>query len=60
MVGLASKPFMKTNCLPAEETIVRNFKRLVIVAAIAATAVVAWQAGAWAATAIEYGLIAAL
>jgi hypothetical protein len=37
----------------------RTFKRLVIIAAIAATAVAVWQGGAWAATAIEYGLIAA-
>jgi hypothetical protein len=35
-----------------------TFKRLVTVAAVAAATLLLWQAGASAATAIEYGLIA--
>ena len=36
----------------------RNAIRVVVIFAVAALAVVAWQAAASAATAIEYGLIA--
>ena len=38
----------------------RNTIRVVVMLATAAIAVVAWQAAASAATAIEYGLIAAM
>jgi hypothetical protein len=35
----------------------RTVKRLILVAVVAATALLVWQVGASAATAIEYGLI---
>jgi hypothetical protein len=35
----------------------RNVRRFIVVAIVAATALVAWQVAASAATAIEYGLL---